>query len=46
MDLEDKDTSSGSDMRTYQCGHCHASYLVDYGAALWKVLSDARKPDE
>jgi hypothetical protein len=43
MDLEEKDTSSGRDMRTYHCGHCDKRVDVDNGVALWKVLHDARK---
>lgn len=46
MALEDKDTSPGSDMRTYRCDHCQESHIVDCGTALWKVLSDARKADD
>ena len=46
MDLEEKDTSSGRDMRTYRCRHCGRSEDVDYGIALWQVLSDAREADE
>lgn len=46
MELEEKDTSSGSDMRTYRCDHCQESHIVDYGTALWKALSDARKSEE
>ena len=43
MKLEEKDTSSGRDMRTYYCGPCKKRVDVDNGVALWKVLSDARK---
>jgi transposase-like protein len=39
----DKSTMSDSDMRTYRCGHCQEDHIVDFGTALWKVLSDARK---
>ena len=46
MELEEKDTSSGSDMRTYRCGHCRQSHTVDHGTALWKALSDARNSEE
>jgi len=46
MVLEDKDTSSGRDMRTYRCNHCHESHIADQGIALWKALSDARNSDE
>lgn len=43
MDLEEKDTSSGRDMRTYVCRPCDKRVDVDNGVALWKVLHDARK---
>jgi len=46
MNLEDKDTSSGRDMRTYRCDHCGESHIVDNGIALWKILSDAREADK
>ncbi len=42
MTLEEKDTSSGRDMRTYRCRECGRSEDIDYGIALWQVLSDAR----
>jgi hypothetical protein len=43
MDLEENDTSSGRDIRTYYCGSCEERVDIDNGIALWKVLSDARK---
>jgi uncharacterized protein YlaI len=43
MDLEEKDTSSGRDMRTYYCADCKERIDVDNGIALWKALSDARE---
>ena len=43
MKLEEKDTSSGRDMRTYYCQPCNERVDVDNGIALWKVLHDARK---
>ena len=43
MNLEEKDTSSGRDMRTYYCGSCKDRIDVDNGIALWKALSDARE---
>jgi transposase-like protein len=46
MRLEDKDTSSGRDMRTYRCDQCQKSHIVDNGTALWKVLSDAREAEK
>ena len=45
MRLEEKDTSSGRDMRTYCCKNCKKEHIVDFGEALWKVLSDGRKSD-
>jgi hypothetical protein len=46
MVREEKDTSSGRDMRTYFCPHCEVRVEVDNGVALWKVLSDAREKDK
>lgn len=46
MSLEEKDTSSGRDMRTYRCSACGRTEDVDYGIALWQVLSDAREAEE
>jgi hypothetical protein len=46
MVQEERDTSSGRDMRTYFCAHCEVRVEVDNGVALWKVLSDAREKDE
>ena len=42
----DKSTMSGDDMRTYRCEHCQQEHIVNYGVALWKVLSDANKGDD
>jgi hypothetical protein len=46
MKLEEKDTSSGRDMRTYYCSSCKERMDVDNGIALWKALSDAREKGE
>jgi DNA-directed RNA polymerase subunit RPC12/RpoP len=46
MDRIDKSTMSGRDMRTYRCDHCGEEHIVDYGIALWKVMSDANKSDD
>jgi transposase-like protein len=43
MDLYEKDTSSGRDMRTYVCRPCRKYVDVDNGAALWQVLHDDRE---
>jgi transposase-like protein len=45
MDLEEKDKSSGPDMRTYYCESCKVRIDVDNGIAFWKVLCDARKEE-
>jgi hypothetical protein len=42
-DLEERDTSSGREMRTYICRPCKERVNVDNGVALWKVLHNARK---
>ncbi len=45
MRLEDKDTSSGRDMRDYRCDACGEACVVNRGPALWQILSDARGSD-
>jgi transposase-like protein len=45
MDMIEKSTMSGDDMRTYRCDHCQEEHIVNYGVALWKVLSDARRSE-
>ena len=39
----DKDTSSGREIRDFQCKACGWSHFFDCGPALWKILSDANK---
>src|SRR5215813_9850155 len=46
MDLFEKDTSSGRDMRTYVCRPCNEYVDVDNGVALWQVLHDANEKME
>jgi predicted RNA-binding Zn-ribbon protein involved in translation (DUF1610 family) len=46
MDLIEKTTMTGSDMRTYRCEHCGEEHVINFGPALWKILSDAREADE
>jgi hypothetical protein len=43
MNLVEKTTFTGRDMRTYRCEHCRREHVVEFGAALWQVLSDARE---
>ena len=45
MDLTEKDTSSGRDMRTYYCAPCNRSIDVEFGVATWQALSDAKKTE-
>ena len=46
MDMVEKDTSSGRDIREYKCSKCGYSDWEDRGKALWQILSDARESDE
>lgn len=46
MDLIEKTTMTGSDMRTYRCGHCGGEHIINFGPALWKILSDAREAED
>ena len=46
MDRIDKSTMSGYDMRTYRCQPCGKEHVVNFGPALWKILSDAREAEE
>lgn len=45
MDQIEKTTFSGRDMREFECRKCGRKEIMDYGDALWKILSDANKPD-
>ena len=45
MVFVEKFTMTGDDIRIYRCNHCQQEHGIDFGVALWKVLSDAnRKP--
>ena len=46
MTLIDKTTFTGDDMRTYRCEPCGQQYIMNFGTALWKALSDAREAEE
>jgi hypothetical protein len=46
MRLVERSSMSGDDMRTYRCDACGKEHIMNFGTALWKVLSDARKRDE
>ena len=45
MILVEKNTMSGEDLRTYRCNHCEKEHDVNWGTALWKLMSDADRPD-
>lgn len=40
---ENKDTSTGSDIREYRCSQCDWSKTKNHGIAMWKALADADK---
>jgi len=42
----EKFTMLGRDQRTYRCDHCGEEHEVDFGIALWKLMSDANKSDD
>jgi DNA-directed RNA polymerase subunit M/transcription elongation factor TFIIS len=46
MDMTEKDTSSGRDIREYKCSRCGHSDWEDRGTALWKILHDDREKSE
>jgi hypothetical protein len=39
MDLVDKQTFTGEDIREYYCAECKESVIDRRGPALWKILS-------
>ncbi len=41
-----KDTSSGRDIREYECSKCGHCDWEDQGEALWQILSNGRERDE
>ena len=45
MIFVEKFTMMGDDRRTYRCDHCRKEHILDFGTALWKLMSDANKPD-
>lgn len=44
--FEEKDTSTGRDMREYRCVKCGASVVEDRGKALWQILHEDREEQE
>lgn len=45
MVFVEKNTMSGDDIRTYLCKRCDTEHDLSFGTALWKLMSDANKPD-
>jgi transposase-like protein len=43
MVFVEKFTMTGDDLRTFRCEHCQQEHIVNFGTAMWKLLSDANK---
>jgi hypothetical protein len=43
MDLVDKNTFTGEEIREYHCEACDKTVIDRGGIALWQALSDARE---
>lgn len=41
----EKYTMMGDDLRTYRCHRCQTEHTIDFGPAMWKLMSDANKLD-
>ena len=41
MAFVEKYTMMGDDLRTYRCARCGKEHIIDFGTALWKLMSDA-----
>jgi transposase-like protein len=41
MIFVEKFTMMGDDRRTYRCNDCGKERIVDFGTAMWKLMSDA-----
>ena len=46
MEQIEKSTFTGRDIREFQCPECKRTEIIDFGNALWKVLSDANRSPE
>ena len=46
MDQIEKTTFTGRDMREFQCPKCGRKQIVDFGKALWKILSEANEESD
>jgi hypothetical protein len=45
MKFVEKYTMGGEDLRTYACDRCQQEHTLYFGVAMWKLMSDANKPD-
>jgi hypothetical protein len=43
MDLEDKNTFTGREIREYRCPSCRHLEVEDRGEALWQILHNDRQ---
>ena len=46
MTFVEKYTMMGDDLRTYRCNPCQQEHIIDFGTAMWKLMSDANKSEE
>jgi hypothetical protein len=46
MDLVEKTTFTGREVREYRCDSCQKNVIEHGGPALWQILSDAREEAE
>jgi transposase-like protein len=46
MTFVEKYTMMGDDLRTYRCNRCQKEHIIDFGTAMWKLMSDASKSEE
>lgn len=45
MTFVEKYTMMGDDLRTYRCNCCRKEHIIDFGTAMWKLMSDANKSE-
>ena len=45
MVMVERFTMTGDDMRTYRCQRCKKEHVVNFGTAMWKLISDANKSE-
>jgi transposase-like protein len=43
MTYVEKYTMMGEDLRTYYCDRCQKEHTLNFGTAMWKLMSDANK---